>query len=183
MRLPRIEKSKLGRRIKQNSTQAQLPSASYGSEPHQHRCAPVRLLHLRVSCTFRYPGTYTLLLYVMHCAGGRVTSTHSVTSCRTSLPPLPTPLSRTYWQAPLCAAVSSRIPAGHVLFRQRRSVATRSSQTSPIYLLLRAHLQCCGAAVASRAAGGGVASPVSVLTRGSVRGAPFLTNSVLISTF
>jgi hypothetical protein len=84
---------------------------------------------------------------------------------------------------PLCAAVSPRKPAGHVLFRQRRSVSTRSSQTPPIYFASPRALQCCGAAVASRATGGGVASPVSVLTRGSVRGAPFLTNSVLISTF
>ena len=81
------------------------------------------------------------------------------------------------------AAVSPRKPTGHVLFRQRRSVSTRSSRTLPIYFASARALQCCGAAVASRATGGGVASPVSVLTRGSVRGAPFLTNSVLISTF
>ena len=43
--------------------------------------------------------------------------------------------------------------------------------------------QRCGTAVPPEGGGGGVASPVSVLTRGSVRGAPFLTKSVLISTF
>jgi len=64
MRPPRIEKSKLGRGIKQNSTQAQLPSAAYGSEPHQRRCAPVRLLHLRVSCAFAAQETYNLLFYI-----------------------------------------------------------------------------------------------------------------------
>ena len=181
MRLPRIEKSKLGRGIKQNSTQAQLPSAAYGSEPHQRRCAPVRLLHLRVSCTFaaqeRTPSCSTSALR------RRARDLYPfVTSRRTSCSPLPTPLSGTY-----CSAVMRRSIAP----KTRRSCAlppatissTRSSQTPQIYFVSPRALQCCGAAVASRATGGGVASPVSVLTRGSVRGAPFLTNSVLISTF
>jgi hypothetical protein len=46
----------------------------------------------------------------------------------------------------------------------------------------RSVLQCCGATVASRAAGG-VASPVSVLTSGPAGGPSLLANSVLISTF
>src|SRR5260370_32970775 len=43
--------------------------------------------------------------------------------------------------------------------------------------------QRCGGTAASRTTDGGLVSLVSVLTRGPARGAPVLTNSVLISTF
>src|SRR5580704_16209207 len=123
---------------------------------------------------FRYPGTYTLLFYMMHCAGGRVTSTHSVTSCRASCSPLPTPLSRTYWQRRYAPQYRPENPP--VMFS---SASDDQFPLGPLKrprftLLLRALFNAAELQLHHERTGGGVASPVSVLTRGSVRGAPFL---------
>ena len=60
---------------------------------------------------------------------------------------------------------------------QREELSSRNIADLP------ASVQRLGAATASRTSDGGVAALVSVLTRGPVRGALFLTKSVLISTF
>jgi hypothetical protein len=59
----------------------------------------------------------------------------------------------------------------------------RSHPASPIYLPPSAFQRCGDPAASGTTDGGGLAALASVLTRGPARGAPFLTKSVLISTF
>jgi hypothetical protein len=161
MRLPRIERSKLGRRINRIVRKRSC---------HLHRMV---LNHISIGahqCVFYTCGSHALplprnvhLVVVRHALRRRARDLY-----------------------PFCYLLQNR----NIVPNTRRSCALPPATISchsvltniPDLLASPSTLQRCGAA-ASRAAGGGMASPVSVLTRGSVRGAPFLTNSVLISTF